>query len=69
MDPILCCILGVCCPPLQRRQKLINHFLSLHIDAAGAERAADDLLARVDALLSTGLGAMLKQVHAHGKHG
>lgn len=66
-DPILCCLLGVCCPPLQRREKLVRHFEALGIDAAGSERAADDLIARFDVLLATGFGAMLKQVRAHGK--
>lgn len=60
-------MLGICCPPLERRKKLIDHFVSLNLGAADAERVADDLLARVDALLSTGLGAMLKQVHASHK--
>ena len=67
MDPILCCVLGICCPPLQRRQTVVAHYVTMGLGVADAERCADDLIGRVDRCLATGLGAMLKQVVAHGK--
>lgn len=67
MEELFCCLAGICCPPALRRQKAIKHYVSLGLNAAEAERVADDTLARIDAFLATGMGAMLKQVFAHGQ--
>lgn len=65
MDPYLCCLLGICCPPLERREKAIAYYQGKGADAALAEILADDLIAHVDAFLETPLGVMVKAFVAH----
>lgn len=62
MDPILCCLLGICCPPLERRDKMIAHFESLGLNETQAEAVANDVIARVDTFMQTELSTMLKQI-------
>lgn len=54
----LCCLLQLCCDPLQRRAKLLDYYTSKGIDASLAERLTDDLLAVFYQLLATPLGKL-----------
>lgn len=60
-----CCLLGICCPPAERRQMMIQHYLDKGADAALAEILADDLIERVEAFLKTPLGVMVRAFVAH----
>jgi ABC-type Fe3+-hydroxamate transport system substrate-binding protein len=42
MDPITCCLLGICCPPFsaEQRQTFIEQ-LALHVGKEKAEKIAD----------------------------
>lgn len=62
-----CCLLQLCCPPLQRREKTIAHYESMGFDRTQSERLADDTITRFDELLSTPFGALLKEAVKHGK--
>lgn len=62
MDPLLCCALGLCCPPLMRRRKITAYIASFGIAPDVSEKLADDLIAKVDGLLNTTFGGMVKQV-------
>lgn len=62
MDPITCCLLGICCPPLMRRKKITAYIASFGVNEAASEKLADDLIAKVDALMATTFGSFLKQV-------
>ncbi len=54
MDEYICCLLGICCPQAERRERVVNQMALLGADAATAERIADDLIARIDDLLTGG---------------
>lgn len=59
MDPVICCLLGICCPPAERRQKVGRYVLRFVKDKAVAQAVADDLIARID---RSHLGTFLKNV-------
>lgn len=66
MDPITCCLLGICCPPAQRRKTLAAHFESMGTAPELSQVLADDLVTRFDALLSGNLVAAI--AHAARQH-
>lgn len=61
MDPVICCLLGICCPPATRREKVAEYLTQFGIEKSIALDAADDLIARID---QSHLGAFLKGVVA-----
>lgn len=63
----VCCLLGICCPPLVREKKAIEHFMAKGLDEASAVIAAHELLVAMDALLASNLGALLAEAAKH-KH-
>ena len=67
MDPITCCLLGICCPPLQRVQRITTYIASFGVADESAQKIAHDLIAKVDVLMGTPFGMFVKQVLAH-KH-
>jgi hypothetical protein len=62
MDPVLCCLLGLCCPPLMRRKKITNYIMSFGMAPDASEKLADDLIAKTDALMNTTIGGLFKQI-------
>lgn len=59
MDPFICCLLGICCPPAERRQKVVKHLVGFGIDEAAATNVADDLIARID---QSHFGALIEYI-------
>lgn len=66
MDPLTCCLLGICCPPAQQEAQLIALFRSHgNMDEEGATHAASRAMAALsDPLLSPLLAALKKAHHA-----
>ena len=58
MDPA-CCFFGICCPPLERRQRMTEYFVKLGADEKVAAAIAEDLIAKID---SSPIGQMVKFV-------
>lgn len=56
-----CCLLLICCSPLERRAKVLDYYASKGVDASLAERMTDDLIAVFDQLLATPLGKLLQE--------
>ena len=49
MDPITCCLLGICCPPEAQEQALTDFFAEqTHMGADHAREAARAIMARFD---------------------
>jgi hypothetical protein len=65
MDPLLCCLAGICCPPLVRRQKMIAHYQEMGFDLPQSEKLATDIILLVDALMAKSPAALLKAAAAH----
>ena len=65
MDPITCCLAGLCCPPLERRQKVAAHYRSLGADEALSFVLADDAIKRFD---ESPFGLLVKAMHKAHKH-
>lgn len=63
MDPI-CCLLGICCPPAERRTKVIAYFVTLGATEDAAAAIADDLIKRLD---SSVVGSFVRYVKEHKK--
>lgn len=59
MDPVICCLLGICCPPAERRIKVAKHFAGHGVEERTALALADDLIARID---QSHLGSFLSAV-------
>lgn len=64
MDPIICCLLGVCCPPVQRQERVQAYLIGHGIQADAADVAAKDLIDKFDA---SSLGKMLHDVAEHAR--
>lgn len=47
--PEFCCVIGLCCPPAQRRTKIAAWFTSMGVSAEDALTHADDMILRIDA--------------------
>ena len=62
MDPFICCLLGICCPPLMRRRRVAAYITTFGIAQEASEKLADDLIAKADSFMGTTIGGMMKQV-------
>lgn len=59
-DPILCCLAGVCCPPLKRSETIAAYIADLTgADEAHSRMLADDLIRKFD---ESSLGALIKSI-------
>lgn len=64
MDQI-CCLLGLCCPPEARQERVCQWFVSMGAHEKSAEAIAKGLIAALDA---SALGGFLKAIAASIKH-
>ncbi len=64
MDQI-CCLLGLCCPPEERQQRVVETLIGWGCEADCASNVASELTKAID---ESPLGHFLKYVtkHAHG---
>lgn len=60
MDPITCCLLGICCPPLQQQEAIQKLFIKEGLDEAAAAKAAEVVMANFD-LAPAGSLLLLKE--------
>lgn len=65
MDPITCCLLGICCPPARREQTIRAHFVALGLSEHDAKIVTADLITRADELMSMGLSAVVDAARKH----
>jgi hypothetical protein len=63
MDQI-CCLLGLCCPPAQRQQRVVETLVSWGCDADCASDVAKNMIKALD---DSPLGAFLKWATKHGE--
>lgn len=59
MDPYLCCLLGLCCPPAQQFEKLVGMRMK-----RGASRASAEEAVHFDLELVKSVRAAMMQEHA-----
>lgn len=63
MDPITCCLLGICCPPESRQLEITAHFEAMGMSRDVAARAAADMIRRFDSVF----GGMVAQIASAAK--
>ena len=69
MDPITCCLLGICCPPEEQEQALTALFQAqTHMGADHAREAAKVLMAHFDLAPSGTLTTLYAQLVAQIRH-
>ena len=60
MDPITCCLLGICCPPEKQQQAIADLFKKEGLDEHAAAKAAEVVMAHFD-LAPAGSLLLLKE--------
>lgn len=64
----MCCLLQICCPPLQRRRTITEYFVSKGASAEMAEALAEDLIVRFDSVFTGNLIAQVAEAARGHRH-
>lgn len=67
-DPVVCCILGICCPPAKQRTAFVRYLADrVGLSDKDAESTADVILADFDLVEKGTLNAFIESVNKHSR--